>query len=92
MCIHNGCFDWKYLKDQNFSNEIFNFAFEKNLCILHGRVFVMSFIIGKCGGSVVERSFVSMSLCETLASPFDWLSISKVVKLGLHMTEKLFGK
>ena len=41
------CFDRKYLKkNQNFSNDIFIFSSEKNLCILHGQVFVM--VVGPC--------------------------------------------
>ena len=39
-CTDNQCFEQKYLKYQNFSNEIFNFA-EQILRTLHGHVFVM---------------------------------------------------
>ena len=40
-CTHNLCFEQKQEKYQKFSDEIFNFYNFKNLCILHGQVFIM---------------------------------------------------
>ena len=38
---HNQCFEQKQEKEQDFSDEIFIFTTENNLCILHGQVFAM---------------------------------------------------
>ena len=41
-CTHNQRFEQNYQNYQIVSNKIFNFAAEKNLCILHEQVFVMA--------------------------------------------------
>ena len=48
-CTHNQCFEQRYSKYRIFSTENFHFLQLKNLCILHGRVFVMARNIIKNG-------------------------------------------
>ena len=39
MCTHNLCLS----KNKNFQLKIFNFQSLKNICLLHGQVFIMNF-------------------------------------------------
>ena len=65
MCTHNLCFEQKYEKHHFFLLKMFNFYNLKNLCILHGHVFITQF---------KHAVAVAITVFEVMKLPFSFQS------------------
>ena len=69
-CTHNQCFKQKYEKYQNFSTENLFFYNFKNLCILHGYVFVMTENLARHTCRKVSDHHISVSILSDTGDPW----------------------